>query len=86
MRTWVEKLAKISKEKGIRNCGQVRINALSYKWHLYTCDGMFYVYIDTGTQTTSIKIYQDEYDLLSKIEDLVTNNTEDNIIESLENL
>ena len=86
MINWVEKLAKISKEQGIRNCGKVRINALSYKWYSYTCDGMFYVYIDTGTQTASIKIYQDEYDLLSKIEDLVANNTEDNIIESLENL
>ena len=84
MRTWVEKLAKISKERGISCSGQVHFG--TYKWHTYGCDNIYYVYINDGVQTASIKIYQDELDLLSETETLVANNTRDNIIKELENL
>ena len=85
MRQWVEKLAKVSKERGVFCSGQIYIDAI-YKWHSYGYDNIWYVYINTGTQTASIKIYQDEYDLLSKIENLVMDNTGDDIIKEIENL
>ena len=79
MRQWIEKLSKISKERGIFCSGQVHFG--TYKWHTYGCDN-----INDGVQTASIKIYQDELDLLSETETLVANNTRDNIIKELENL
>lgn len=85
MRSWVEKLAKISKDEGVSCSGQIVIRS-GYKWHSYMMDNTCYVYINTGTQTSSIKIYQDEYDLLSETEDIVDNNTKNNIIKELENL
>jgi len=85
MRQWIEKLAKVSKERGVFCNGQIYIDAI-YKWHSYGCDNIYYVYIDAGTETSNIKIYQDEYDLLSEVKDLVANNTKDNIIKELENL
>lgn len=86
MRRWVEKLAKISKEKGIFDKSHVYIDTIYYNWHIFMCDNTYYVYIDTGTKTSIIKIYQDEYDLLSEVKDLVANNTKDSIIKELENL
>ena len=84
MRSCVEKLANVSKDRGVFCSGQINFGI--YKWHAYVCDHICYVYISDGIQTISIKIYQDEYDLLSEIESIVRNNTKDDIIKKLENL
>jgi hypothetical protein len=84
MRSWVEKLANASKDRGVFCSGQINFDM--YKWHTYVCDHICYVYISDEIQTISIKIYQDEYDLLSEIESIVRNNTKDDIMKKLENL
>lgn len=93
MRTWIEKLAKISKEEGYY--AQVRENIFhhpgitvrSIHWRISPCDIEKYLFItdDNDGCFASIKIYNDEYDLLEDVISILAKKSQDYFINQIEN-
>lgn len=90
MRPWIEKLAKVSKERGSINGNQCIISNAHIKWSLVfsginsICHR--FLTIKTDTIDTMYKIYEDEYDLLKETKDYIEEICQDNIIEQINNL
>lgn len=92
MRSWVEKLGKISKERGTYIYFQdIKID--NFTWSLY--EGFDPKYMLTIKEFNdeehfinqiSLKIYQDEYDYLFDIYKTKFKNYEDDLIAQIENL
>lgn len=90
MRPWIEKLAKISKERGSINGNRCIISNAHIEWNL-VFSGINNIYhrflaIKTDTIDTMYKIYEDEYDLLKEAKDYIEEICQDNIIEQINNL
>ena len=94
MRPWIEKLAKISKEKGIFNHFHIIINDLEWDIDYYMRMDVKqnrYLYIenflnDNNYQTSQFKLYEDEVALLSETITYCENKTKDDILNKIENL
>ena len=87
MRQWVEKLANISKNEGRYHeaftviFNDIRLSVI--KW-----DGILSLSVKLikEDRVDSIKIYEDEYDLLKSTTDYLKKTNQDYIIEKLNNL
>lgn len=80
MRAWIEKLAKISREKGINYYTEIRTP--DFTWGIYCYDKQ--LYIKFNEKAVSLKIYDDEYDMLEEVLDYIKKKTEDEIIKLIE--
>ena len=86
MRNWVEKLAKVSEEKGEQYRNKIRVNDIEWTtWKSYENKG-YYISIDCNSMYTTHKLYEDEYDLLYKTEDYILNKAKDQVTEIINNL
>jgi hypothetical protein len=92
MRNWIEKLGKVSKERGTFICFR-EIKIANFSWNVY--EGFDPKYMLTIKEFNdkeyfinqiSLKIYQDEYDYLFDIYKTKFKNYEDNLIAQIENL
>lgn len=81
MRTWVEKLAKLSKEKGTHRC--IEIKTPNFTWSLHNLIKKE-LYIKTDKESVFFKIYDDEYDILKEVSDYIKKKTENNLIKLIE--
>lgn len=90
MRPWIEKLAKISKERGSINRNQCIIANTHIGWSI-AFSGINSIYhrfltVKTDTIDVTYKIYEDEYDLLKETKDYIEEICQDNVIEQINNL
>lgn len=87
MRQWVEKLAKITKEEGYF-CDGFTMKVKDIQWSLTALDDgkNLWVKLMKEDRLDSIKIYEDEYDLLKSVSDYLKKTNQDYIIEKLNNL
>jgi hypothetical protein len=95
MRPWIEKLAKISKERGSIYCYYVSLGPDFY-WDLDTYykkdpNGKYLrLYkgssISLASTNAYFKLYDDEWDLLNEVLDYCENKSRDYIIEQINNL
>lgn len=87
MRQWIENLAEISKKEGLNREGysceikDIRWSVISWPEY-YTID----IKLIKENRNTSIKIYEDEYDLLKSVINYLNEENQDYIIEKLNNL
>ena len=81
MRAWIEKLAKISKEKGIHYCTEIRTP--DFTWTIYG-PALKELYLKTDRKSLLFKIYDDEYDILKEALDHIKKKTEDDLIKLIE--
>lgn len=81
MRAWIEKLAKISKEKGF--CSFNEIITPNFAWTIYGVEKKE-LYLRTDKGSVFLKIYDDEYDVLKEVLDYIKKKTEDEIIKLIE--
>lgn len=87
MRQWVEKLANISKNEGrYHEAFTVIVNDI--RWSVIKWDGILSLSVKLikEDRVDSIKIYEDEYDLLKSTTDYLKKANQDYIIEKLNNL
>lgn len=87
MRQFVEKLAIVSKKEGkYYDISTVIVNDI--RWSLSDWDGSKNLYIRfiKEDRSDSIKIYEDEYDLLKSVNEYLRKLNQDYIIEKLNNL
>lgn len=87
MRQWVEKLANISKNEGrYHEAFTVIVNDI--RWSVIKWDGILSLSVKLikEDRVDSIKIYEDEYDLLKSTTDYLKKTNQDYIIEKLNNL
>ena len=92
MRPWIEKLAKISKEKGIFRHLHIIINDLEWDIDYFTkyherCNCHLcikHVINDNNYQTTHFKLYDDEVDLLNEVIIHCENKARDYILNKIE--
>lgn len=80
MRAWIEKLSKISKEKGF--CSFNEIITPNFAWTIYGIEKE--LYLRTDKKAVYLKIYDDEYDMLEEVLDYIKKKTEDEIIKLIE--
>lgn len=80
MRAWIEKLAKISKEKGTYYYNEVK--TFNFAWTIYGIEKELSLRTDKGSMF--LKIYDDEYDVLKEVSDYIKKKTEDDIIKLIE--
>lgn len=94
MRSWIEKLAKISKEQGSIYRYHVSLGSDFY-WDLDTyykdINGKYLcLYKGSSISSTStdahFKLYDDEWDLLNEVLDYCENKSRDYLIEQINNL
>jgi hypothetical protein len=85
MRQWIEKLAKLIEKEGVRiSCGPYKV--LNYEIG-YTFDMTRLVISNYITgETASIKLYEEEKDILKKAFNRCEERTTDSIIEQINNL
>lgn len=83
MRAWIEKLAKISKEKGIYYCTEIKTP--NFSWTIYG-SALKELYLKTDKKSVFFKIYDDEYDVLKEVLDCIKKKTEDDLIKLIEEL
>ena len=81
MRDWIKKLVKISKEKGIHYCTEIRTP--NFTWSIYGSIRKE-LYLRTDEKSTFLKIYDDEYDVLKEVLDYIKKKTEDDLIKLIE--
>lgn len=81
MRAWIEKLAKISKEKGTHYYNEVK--TFNFAWTIYGVEKKE-LYLRTDKGSVFLKIYDDEYDVLKEVSDYIKKKTEDEIIKLIE--
>lgn len=80
MRAWIEKLAKISKEKGY--CWYNEIRTPDFTWTVFHFD--MQLYLMSNEKSIYFKIYDDERDMLKEVSDYIKKKTEDEIIKLIE--
>lgn len=80
MRAWIEKLAKISKEKGYYWLNDIKTS--DFRWNIQWYDKLLYLRFDE--KAVFFKIYDDEYDMLKEVSDYIKKKTEDEIIKLIE--
>lgn len=87
MRQWVEKLAKHSKENG-QYYDRFTVVVDDIRWSVVNWDSIINLYVKLikEDRVDSIKIYEDEYDLLKSTTDYLKKANQDYIIEKLNNL
>jgi hypothetical protein len=87
MRQWVEKLATISKERG-QYYDQFTIRVDNIRWSLIKWNGLVNLHVKLIKEDIldSIKIYEDEYDLLESVYKYLKVKNQDYIINQLNNL
>ena len=95
MRTWVEKLAKAIERGGNYKLYDIRCFTASiaipdYKIFIHTATSTSSKWLSIvhlpSLMTSDIKLYDDEYDLLIKVEQLCKNRSQDYIINHLNEL
>lgn len=89
MRNWVEKLSKISKERGVSNNGRIVLKEQLW-WELADwnrchnikhADKELCVCLNDTNRFEYIRIYDDEYDVLKECQEYVQQTTKDYILE-----
>jgi hypothetical protein len=87
MRQWVEKLANLSKNEGIYY-EAFTVIVKDIRWSAIKWDSIISLNIKLTKEgrADSIKIYEDEYDLLKSTTDYLKKANQDYIIEKLNNL
>lgn len=87
MRQWVEKLANLSKNEGIYY-EAFTVIVKDIRWSAIKWDNIISLNIKLTKEgrADSIKIYEDEYDLLKSTTDYLKKANQDYIIEKLNNL
>lgn len=87
MRQWVENLAKVTKEEGYL-CNGYIMKVKDIQWSLTGLDDSknLWVKLMKEDRLSSIKIYEDEYDLLKSVNDYLRKANQDYIINQLNNL
>lgn len=96
MRTWVEKLARVSKERGSFFCMRILIDDLEWDIDSYYRDTHFtkggsclcikHIENESCVQNCWIKLYDDELDLLKETMEYCENKAKDYFLNRLENL
>lgn len=76
MRAWIEKLAKISKEKGYYLNNEIKTP--NFTWVVLHFD--MQLYLMSNEKSVFFKIYDDEYDMLKEVSDYIKNKTKDDLI------
>lgn len=85
MRSFVEKLAKAIKERGVGNKYRTRVDG--FQIMIYEMWGnKFLELVNPDYVRGDLKIYDDEYDLLDRVMTDCQQKTEDALIEQLNNL
>lgn len=87
MRQWVENLAKVTKDEGYFYDGYI-MKVKDIQWSLTGLDDSknLWVKLMKEDRLSSIKIYEDEYDLLKSTTDYLKKANQDYIINQLNNL
>jgi hypothetical protein len=88
MRPWVEKLAKVARERGYTNANSEHIHIDNFCYTLnFPTSSRRKLYLSEGYyKKVVISIYEDEYDLLKETGEFVEKKTRDEFIEMINNL
>ena len=88
MRSWVEKLALIAKERGYTNSSSEHVHIDNFCYTLnFPTSSCKKLYLSEGYyKKIAITIDEDEYDLLKKVGEFVEKKTQDEFIEMINNL
>lgn len=93
MRPWIEKLAKISKERGIYQHLRIIVDNLIWDIDYFSKDRIRNCYLhirnivdDEKYQTADFKLYNDEIDLLDETITYCANKSKDYFLNKIENL
>ena len=93
MRPWIEKLAKISKKRGIYQYLRIIVDNLIWDIDYFSKDHIRDCYLhirnivdDEKYQTADFKLYNDEIDLLNETITHCANKSKDYFLNKIENL
>lgn len=80
MRAWIEKLAKISKEKGCYLNNEIKTP--NFTWAVFCFD--MQLYLMSGEKSVFFTICNDECDMLEEVSDYIKKKTKDDLIKLIE--
>lgn len=86
MRQWIEKLAKVTKEEGYVSDYGCEVKDIRWVVCGWNNDKNVTITLIKENRCTSVKIYEDEYDLLKSVNEYLRKLNQDYIIEKLNNL